>query len=443
MILNHIKLLLDFSSAFFMMQIIVFCWHKLLRKEFNLKDKRILIITFFLSIISLLNYYYVNQFIRIVVITFLFTVALAKLFDKKLIESIFTPIYTQFLFMISESIIILFIVLIFKFNVEELKELFLTNFFVNMLVSLCVYLIIHIPIVYQIHSIIIDYISKINRKFYIIIILILVSLANLLAMTTYYKIDLKIIILINFIFTLFCFLLVLYSFKTQSIYNIVSNKYDMVIKSINDYEIMINKYRISNHENKNILKSIGIMALENNDFVVAEYVEVLLKDKFEKNDILLLEMSSIPLGGLRATICSEILKIQSYNIKYDLYIDKKIKTINLINIDSNIVVDLCKIVGVLIDNAIDEVKNKKDKNKNIMISLFIDDNILNIKITNIINKYIDIEKIFEEGYTTKGENHGYGLSLIKEIIDNRKNYLNLTTEISKNIFSQIILLKIK
>ena len=433
MIIKNVKLLLDFGSSFFMMIIIVYSWHKLLRKEFNLKDKKILITIFLLSIISLLNYYYINQFFRIVLITFLFILSLAKLFNKKFIESIFTPIYTQILFMISESIVILSIVFIFQFNVEELKDLFLANFFVNMLVSLIVYIIIHIPIIFRFHSIILQYILKLNRKFYIIIALILVGMANVLAMTTYYKIDLKIMILISVIFTLFCFLLVLYSFKTQSKYNIVANKYDIVTKSINDYEIMINNYRISNHENKNILKSIGIMALENNDKSVAEYVEILVKEKFKQSDKLILEMSSIPLGGLRATICSELLKIQSSNIKYELYIDKKIKSINLLDIDSCVIVDLCKIIGVLIDNAIEEVNNKK--HRNIMISLFIDDNRFNIRITNIIDRQIDIEKIFIEGYSTKGDNHGYGLSLVKKIIDESK-HLNLITEISKDLFSQ-------
>ena len=228
MIIKNVKLLLDFGSSFFMMIIIVYSWHKLLRKEFNLKDKKILITIFLLSIISLLNYYYINQFFRIVLITFLFILSLAKLFNKKFIESIFTPIYTQILFMISESIVILSIVFIFQFNVEELKDLFLANFFVNMLVSLIVYIIIHIPIIFRFHSIILQYILKLNRKFYIIIALILVGMANVLAMTTYYKIDLKIMILISVIFTLFCFLLVLYSFKTQSKYNIVANKYDIV-----------------------------------------------------------------------------------------------------------------------------------------------------------------------------------------------------------------------
>lgn len=435
MIIKNVKLLLDFGSSFFMMIIIVYSWHKLLRKEFNLKDKKILITIFLLSIISLLNYYYINQFFRIVWITFLFILSLSKLFNKKLIESIFTPIYTQFFFMISESIVILSIVFIFHFNVEELKKLFIANFFVNILVSLIVYLIIHIPIIYRFHDVIMEYILKLNRKFYIIIVLILVSIANLLAMTTYYKVDLKIMILINVVFTLFCFLLVLYSFKAQSSYNIVSNKYDIVMKSINDYEIMINKYRISNHENKNILKSIGIMALENNDKAVAEYIEILVKEKFEQSDKLILEMASIPLGGLRATICSELLKIQSCNIKYELYIDKKIKSINLLDIDCYIIVDLCKIIGVLIDNAIDEAKNKK--HRNIMISLFIDDHKLNIKISNIIDRQIDIEKLFIEGYSTKGENHGYGLSLVKQIIDESK-YINLITEISKDLFSQNI-----
>ena len=250
----------------------------------------------------------------------------------------------------------------------------------------------------------------------------------------------RLLMIINVGFTLFCFILVLYSFKTQSNYNKVSNKYDIAIKSLNNYEDMMNKYQIDNHENKNIIKAIGLMAINNKDNEISKYVEAIVKEKYEINDKLLIQMSKIPSGGLRASIYSEILKIESCKIKYELNIDQQLKMIDLIELDHEIIIDICKIIGVIIDNAIEELNELKEKYMN--ISLYLENNFLNIKVSNNYESRIEIDKIFNEGYTTKGNSHGYGLALVKKIIESNSR-LSVTTELSKEVFSQIISIKYK
>ena len=38
-----------------------------------------------------------------------------------------------------------------------------------------------------------------------------------------------------------------------------------------------------------------------------------------------------------------------------------------------------------------------------------------------------IEKIYEKGYSTKGKNHGYGLPLVKNILENSDIFSSETT----------------
>lgn len=202
---------------------------------------------------------------------------------------------------------------------------------------------------------------------------------------------------------------------------------------------MMSKYRIDNHENKNLLMTIRAMIL-NKEKDIPKYIDSIVKDKYEDNEKLLLQMNVIPSGGLRATIYSEILKIKDNKINYSLDIDKNLKAIDLIELDTDEVIDICKIICVFIDNAIEEVK--KLKIRNIQISLYMEDNYLNIKVSNNYKDKINIDKIFDEGYTTKGKGHGYGLSLVKKIVDSNKKLEN-KIEISKDIFSQIISIKYK
>jgi len=202
---------------------------------------------------------------------------------------------------------------------------------------------------------------------------------------------------------------------------------------------MMSKYRIENHKNKNLLLTIRAMIV-NKEKDIPKYIDSIVKDKYEDNEKLLLQMNVIPSGGLRATIYSEILKIKDNKINYYLNIDKRLKTIDLIEMDTDQTIDICKIIGVFIDNAIEEVK--KLKTKNIEISLYLEDDKLNIKVSNNYKDKINIDKIFDAGYTTKGKGHGFGLALVKKITENNQKIVN-RIEISKDVFSQIISIKYK
>ena len=257
---------------------------------------------------------------------------------------------------------------------------------------------------------------------------------NTFAINTYYKLNIQYWIIINIFFILFLFVVMLMSLKTENKFNKVSDKYNVAIKSLNDFEEMMSKYRVANHENKNLLLTIRAMIL-NKEKDIPKYIDSIIEDKYEDDEKLMFKMAIIPSGGLRATIYSSILKIKDNNIKYDLVIDKKIKTLDLIELDTNTTIDICKIIGVFIDNAIDETKKLNDGN--IAISIYIGDKKLNIKISNMIKDKIEIDRIYNEGYTTKDEGHGYGLSLVRKIINNN-NLLQNTAEINKNTFSQIL-----
>ena len=133
-----------------------------------------------------------------------------------------------------------------------------------------------------------------------------------------------------------------------------------------------------------------------------------------------------------------ILLLKKYNIAKEkkIYIDfecmpdfdsKDIKTY-----------DLCRIVGILLDNAIDAAEECTRK-------------IINIKLINerkakrnviiIENTYreknLDIDKIFEKGYSTKmneSNTHGLGLWTVRKILKSNNN-LNLYTA-KKELFCQ-------
>lgn len=423
--------------SFIMVSSLLFVWHRLQGININFKSNRLYISLFGLTILTSINYSWVSEFFKIIIITSIFVIFFMYLFKSDIKMAIISSIFYQIIIMISECIVILILVSLLKLDLNNLKIQFLGTFIVNISTTIISLIIGYLPITKKFFKYIVSTISKIRKIFLVMLSLIVMIIANILAAITYYHVDIRVLVLIDVSFSLVCFVIILYTFRTQNNYNKVSDKYNIAINSLNDYEEMMTRYRIENHENKNLLLTIRAMVM-NKEKDIPKYINTIVEDKYDDNENLLKKMSIIPSGGLRATIYSEILKIQNYNINYILDIDEKIKTFDLIEIGTDDIIDICKIIGVLIDNAIEAVSELDDKN--IEISLYENNKELNIKVSNNYKGSIEVDKIFEEGYTTKGDGHGFGLSLVKKIIDANDNFSN-KIELSDKIFSQILSIK--
>jgi two-component system sensor histidine kinase AgrC len=96
--------------------------------------------------------------------------------------------------------------------------------------------------------------------------------------------------------------------------------------------------------------------------------------------------------------------------------------------------ELCEIIGIFFDNAIDEAV-KGDKAIGIIVKE--GKRFIEISISNSCTTTPDINKIYIDGYSSKGENRGMGLAIVKRLIDKYKNILHITT-FEDNIFTQTI-----
>ena len=121
-------------------------------------------------------------------------------------------------------------------------------------------------------------------------------------------------------------------------------------------------------------------------------------------------------------------------IKYKLNISRDVRTTDLIDLDEDLVIKICKILGVFLDNAIEAVKGLKKKQ--IAVEMYAIDNDLCIDITNNFKGNLDINKISEAKYTTKGDGHGYGLTLVNQIINDEAGKLE-----NERVSTVILLLK--
>lgn len=204
-------------------------------------------------------------------------------------------------------------------------------------------------------------------------------------------------------------------------------KYKCLSGCLSKYEELINKYRLDNHENKNQLLFIRNLKSYHK---IKDYIDSLLGSSDDKDIDKLLKQ--IPSDYLRAVLYSKIATIKEKGINISIYVSKEVTSKLFIGIDNGTIYDVCNIISIIMDNAIDEGED---------ISIcFSKSKYLEITISNM-SKNVDIGKIFEVGYSSKGEGHGYGLAKMKEIVKKNKKIIN-EVSYDNNIFSQIVKIKL-
>ena len=279
-----------------------------------------------------------------------------------------------------------------------------------------------------------------NSEYYYYIILITISVVMFsiifyLCQFSYNPKVIQIVVLVMVIIYTIAILVTLNEFNQK---NRIQSEYDILLKNLNEYENLLDLQRVTNHENKNQLLVIKGM-VDKGESNTSEYINSIIDTQYKDNDAIIYKTNRIPSGGLRGLIYYKILTMKEKKINSNLDVDRSLNELDFDNIPIKTNQELCKIVGVFLDNAIQAVSELKKKEIDIYLKYENDE--LYIKVSNNYSGVIELDKIDNSGYTTKGKGHGYGLSLVKGIIRENACFKN-DREIHGKMFSQIIRLKI-
>ena len=172
------------------------------------------------------------------------------------------------------------------------------------------------------------------------------------------------------------------------------------------------------HDFNNIMQSMGgYIALKDMDGLEKMYKSI-VKECQEINDV----------QGINENVINNPALYNLINHKYEEALKHGIRMkvevlINLKKLKVNDL-DLCRVLGILIDNAIEASRECEDK----FISIkFLHDKINNRDLIIVENSWknclIDINKIYEKGFSSKREkiNHGLGLWKVRQILRKNKN----------------------
>ncbi len=376
------------------------------------------------------SYTYITTIIRYVLFIFVLTLLINQLLKTQLKKAFIISIIIWLTMAISE-LILAFIIVLQKIDIQSLFGTVISNSIISMIMAT----IVSIKPINK-------FIKKIINKFYdnkkynmlFTYIIFIISISSIIYIN-YFDISNSLKIFISL------FIILVYSFIVITIFNEKANnkkiqiQYENVLKNLEEYEKMLDYQRVANHENKNQLLVIKGM-IKKNEKDIIEYIDSIIKEKREDNEEFYMKTKRIPSGGLQGLIYYKLLLMKEKNINVSLNICTNVRKFKIENQKLN--KDLCKIIGVLLDNAIQAVENLKEKN--IEINMYNDDE-FEIEIMNNFNGTIDLSKIDEIGYTTKEKGHGYGLSLVKQIIETNEKIENKKNIVGKTFTQKIIIKK--
>ncbi|GEO79247.1 hypothetical protein LMI01_15780 [Companilactobacillus mindensis] len=217
-------------------------------------------------------------------------------------------------------------------------------------------------------------------------------------------------------------------------------KADYELQQINERNAYINGLENKNselrrfkHDYKNFLLSLSV-SIENNqdDSEIVQrllnYADVNLKNDTKLNDANLYKINDKLIRGI---IITKIMIARDKGVQTNVEIDKDIE------ISKRTSVDITRILGILFDNAIEaSLKNPKPELDYALISY---DESIEFVFKNNVDPSLKIEmnKIYNNGYSTKSDHNGLGLATVKQIVNSNKNFL-LQTKFENAEFSTVL-----
>ena len=241
-------------------------------------------------------------------------------------------------------------------------------------------------------------------------------------------------------FAIIVFITILFSFIKQNIKNErLTKEYDNLIDFVKEYEMIIENQRIDRHENKNTLVNIKSKLIDKskrNDII--EYIDSILKEKTTFSKEKYAKLGYLPSNGLKGLFYYKIDRAENMGIKVSISIPKDVSKSLLYDLKGNDYKELCKIIGVYLDNAIEASIISDDKN--IGIEIYNRQDYVSVIISNSYCGEIDEVSINKTGYSTKGSGRGYGLSLVNKIIKSNPIFEN-ETNVTPKLYIQKLTIK--
>ena len=205
---------------------------------------------------------------------------------------------------------------------------------------------------------------------------------------------------------------------------------EMYIQELEGIQSSMRSFR---HDYKNMMSSLYLQSREGNIQEIEKNIHELIEEFDENIDRkmnLTVQMANIRISEVKSLLYQKITELQKKGIDFQMEVMYPVEETGMKPLD------LSRALGILLDNAIEAVEQVQG-DISLVISAQVDG--VHIILDNTAEQDVDISKIYEDGYSTKGSGRGTGLLSLRKIMEKYPE-ASLMTEIKSGRFIQKILI---
>lgn len=226
--------------------------------------------------------------------------------------------------------------------------------------------------------------------------------------------------------------------ERQRIQDLKDNQLHDLNSYVQQVEAMYDEIRSFKHDYHNVLISLN-ESIKTKDLTVIEqaYKQVLRKEgiALQEEQYSLTKLNNLKTLPIKGVFSTHIINAWQKKIKVHFEVEDVIQ-------DEPIeILDYIRITSILLDNAIEAAEKSVEPLLTIVFLSHHNKKEIRILIENsYVNEQLDIEKIFQKGYSTKEGDHGTGLATVEKIL---KEYphVSLQTEVESFLFRQTLIIR--
>ncbi|MFT8315153.1 MAG: GHKL domain-containing protein [Clostridium sp.] len=392
-------------------------------------------------LIYLLSIYHQDLFS--VPFTTIITIIYLYAIFKKIAYAIIISVSTQIIFALSDAFAGIIFMFIFRLDYYEIinnKIIYFIVAFTILLLSIILSKLLNLFFKRSKYAVFIETKGKSLILPVLCLIISLISIYSFLLMVKgVLKTYNRLVAVINF--SIICIFTLLLNIITYLINKNYKEKLDKEYKDkellrLNEYTSMIENQsddlRKFKHDYANIIKIIGYyIDLGDINKLKAFYKEELFpqSEKIITKNMSFTKLQNIKINSLKVFISSKVNIAEKRNIGVHIEIEEDINEISIG------LIDLCRIIGVFFDNAIEAAELCQEKFIDFVV-IKEEDNVSFIISNSCLESTPPVHSLYKKDFSTKGNNRGIGLKSVMNIIN--KNYSNvfLNTTIENCVFKQ-------
>lgn len=410
------------------------CYKELSDKEFKIDIKNLLIF-FIFGFLFIVNNYLINIGITKIIISIAMLAIMYKMiFGDSFKDTLVKCTICYAILVLVEIILSVAAILLNVTSVSEFNESIILKMVFSILELSITILIIRNK---KCNELLNKVITESNKDKVVSIFLIFTAATMIILVSKYQYSFSKSTYLANIALILIFTGLMYMSVKNNIKAKRESNKTETLLKYMTKYEQIIDEERMNRHETLNNLLLLKSIKDKNSvDFDVSMKDIICLYEKNGKETIK--NIGTLP-TGLKGILYYKLDSMKKFDIDVMARISNTASPIieELKGKDYN---SVCKILSILLDNANEAACESKEKSVLIDISAL--DGTLNIIVENSFKDKVNIKKLHNRYYSTKGKGRGLGLFLANKIVKENNN-VNLVQNIHGDRFVSEIIVNVK